>query len=125
MVDVTDHDCRLPTDVVDCRTMFPMLKRRREEPFMLVVGMTGVKMGDEFAQVGCAHGGRFAAVAAKVGLTGRTVAVVPDEASAVRARKGAEQAGVLVDIEIAPPSTLPLHDASFDLAILDDTGGLL
>ena len=50
--------------------------------------MTGVKMGDRFAQVGCAHGGRLGAVAAKVGLSGRAVAVVPDERSAARARKG-------------------------------------
>src|SRR5262245_20927348 len=105
--------------------MFPMLKRKREDPFMLVVGMTGVRMGDQLAQIGCAHGGRLAAVAAKVGLTGRAVAVVPDEASAARARKGAEQGGVLVDIEIAPPWNLPLDIDSFDLAIVDDTGGLL
>ena len=105
--------------------MFPMLRRRRDDPFMLVVGMTSVRMGDHFAQIGCADGGRFAAVAAKVGLTGRAVAVVPDEASAARARKGAAQAGVLVDVEIAPPSSLPLAAASFDLAIIDDTGGLL
>jgi ubiquinone/menaquinone biosynthesis C-methylase UbiE len=105
--------------------MFPMLKRKREEPFMLVVGMTGVKMGDQVAQIGCAHGGRLAAVAAKVGLSGRAVVVVPDEPSASCARKGVEQAGVLVDIEIAPPWNLPLDDASFNLTIVDDTGGLL
>lgn len=100
-----------------------MLKRRRDDPFMLIVGMTGVKLGDRFVQVGCAHGGRLAAVAAKVGLSGRAVAVVPDETSAERARRGAEQAGVLVELEIAPPTRLPLDDASFDLAIIDDTGG--
>jgi ubiquinone/menaquinone biosynthesis C-methylase UbiE len=102
-----------------------MLKRKRDDPFMLVVGMTGVKMGEQFAQVGCAHGGRLAAVAVKVGLSGRAVAVVPDEASALRARKGAEQGGVLVEIEIAPPTQLPLDDAAFDLVVVDDTGGLL
>jgi ubiquinone/menaquinone biosynthesis C-methylase UbiE len=101
-----------------------MLKRR-EDPHFLAVGMTGVKMGDRIAQVGCAEGGRMAAVAAKVGLSGRAVAVVPDEASASRARKGAERAGVLVELEIAPPTRLPLDDGAFDLAIIDDTGGLL
>jgi ArsR family transcriptional regulator len=102
-----------------------LLKRRRDDPFMLLVGMTGVKMGDRIAQIGCAHGGRLAAIAAKVGLSGRAVAVAPDEASAARARKGAEQAGVLVELEIAPPARLPLEDGAFDLAIIDDTGGLL
>src|SRR6185436_8555509 len=102
----------------------PMLKRR-DDPFMLIVGMTSVKMGDRLAQIGCAHGGRLAAVAAKVGLSGRAIAVVPDETSAERARKGAEQAGVLVDIETAPPTKLPLDDSSFDLVVIDNTDGML
>jgi ubiquinone/menaquinone biosynthesis C-methylase UbiE len=102
-----------------------MLKRRRDDPFMLVTGMTGVKMGDRFAQVGCAHGGRLAAIASRVGLSGRAVAVVPDAESAARAQKGAEQAGVLIDVEIAPPTQLRLEDDAFDVVIIDDTGGLL
>jgi ubiquinone/menaquinone biosynthesis C-methylase UbiE len=99
--------------------------RRKSDPNQLVVGMAGAKMGDRIVQIGCAHGGRLAAVAAKVGLSGRAVAVVPDDASAARARKGAEQEGVLVEIEIAPPGRLPLEDAAFDLAIIDDTDGFL
>ena len=61
--------------------------------------MTGVKLGDRIAQIGCADGGRLAAVAAKAGLSGRAVAVLPDEVSAERARKGAERAGVLVELK--------------------------
>jgi ubiquinone/menaquinone biosynthesis C-methylase UbiE len=91
---------------------------------MLVVGMTGVKMGDRLVQLGCAHGGRLGAVASKVGLSGQAVAIVPDEASAVRARKGAAGAGVLVEIEVGPPTHLPLGDRAFDVAVVDDTGGL-
>ena len=86
------------------------LRRKRDEPHLLVVGMTGVRMGDRVAQVGCAHGGRLAAVAAKVGLSGRAVAFVPDDASAARARKAVDDAGVLVEIEIAPPTALPADD---------------
>src|SRR6185312_9857156 len=41
------------------------------------------------------------------------------------ARKGAAKAGVLVEIEIAPPTHLPADEASFDLAVVDDTDGLL
>jgi ubiquinone/menaquinone biosynthesis C-methylase UbiE len=100
------------------------LRRRRDDPYLLVVGMTGVRMGDRIAQVGCAHGGRLAAVAAKAGLSGRAVAFVPDEASSARARKAVEDAGVLVDIELAQPAKLPAEGQSFDLAIVDDTGGL-
>src|SRR5436309_10546868 len=92
---------------------------RRDNPYMLVVSMTGVKMGDRLVQIGCAHGGRMAAVAAKVGLTGRALAIVPDAESAARATKGAADAGVLVDVETAPPTHLPIDDGAFDLAIVD------
>ena len=90
---------------------------------MLTVGMTGVKMGDRLLQVGCADGGPLAAVAAKVGLSGRAVAVVPDIAAAVRAQKGARRQGVLVDVEIAPATALPVDDTDFDLVIVDDSAG--
>jgi SAM-dependent methyltransferase len=98
---------------------------RRDNPYLLVVSMTGVKMGDRLVQIGCAHGGRLAAVAGKVGLSGRAVLVAPDEASAARARKAAADAGVLVDVEIAAPAKLPVEDGAFDLAVVDETGGLL
>ena len=101
------------------------LLQRRGDPYMLVVGMTGVKLGDRFAQIGCAHGGRLAAIARKVGLSGRAVVIAPDAASAERARKGAAQAGVLVEVETAPPTKLPAENGAFDLAIIDNTSGLL
>lgn len=97
---------------------------KKDNPYLLIVGMTGVKMGDTFVQVGCAHGGRLAAVAGKVGLSGRAAVVAPDESSAGRARKAAEDAGVLVEVEVAPPTRLPLADGEFDLAVVDDTAGL-
>jgi ubiquinone/menaquinone biosynthesis C-methylase UbiE len=97
---------------------------KRDNLHMLVVGMTGVKMGDRLLQVGCAHAGRLGAVAAKVGLSGRAAVVVPDNASAARARKGAADAGVLVDVDVAPATNLPLDDEAFDLAVVDDTAGL-
>jgi ubiquinone/menaquinone biosynthesis C-methylase UbiE len=95
------------------------------EPHSVAISMAGVKMGDRFAQIGCADGGRLGAIAAKVGLSGRAVAVVPDEASAARARKGAAAAGVLVEIETAPPTRLPLDDSSLDLLVVDDAAGIL
>jgi ubiquinone/menaquinone biosynthesis C-methylase UbiE len=94
-------------------------------PHLLVVGMSGVKMGDRLLQVGCANGARLGAIAGKVGLSGRAVVVAPDAASAARANKGAAAAGVLVEVETAPPTHLPVEDAAFDLAIVDETGGLL
>jgi SAM-dependent methyltransferase len=98
---------------------------KRQDPYLLVVSMTGVKLGDQLLLVGCAHGGRLGAVAAKVGLSGRASLVAPDESSAERGRKGAAGAGVLVDVEIAPPTRLPAKADEFDLAVVDDTAGLL
>ena len=96
---------------------------RRDTPFGLVVGMTGVKLGDRLVHIGCANGTRLGAIASKVGLSGRAVAVVPDATAAGRAGKGAANAGALVEIEIAPPTTLPVEDGAFDLAVIDDTDG--
>jgi len=98
---------------------------KRDTPYALIVGMTGVKMGDRLLHVGCPHGARMAAVAAKVGLSGRVVVVAPDESAAAQARKGAAAAGVLVDLEVAPPTKLPVDQAAFDLVVVDDTAGLL
>ena len=99
--------------------------RRRNESHALSVAMTGVKMGDHLAQIGCADGGRLGAIAVKVGLSGRAVAILPDEGAALRARTGAAGAGVLVEVAVAPPTRLPLEDHAFDLVVVDDTGGLL
>ena len=52
------------------------------------------------------------------------MAIVPDGRAADLARKGAEQLGVLVEIEVAPPDALPAEDGSINLAVVDDTGGL-
>ena len=96
---------------------------KRESPYPLIVGMSGVKLGDRVVQIGCANGGPLAAIAAKTGLSGRAVAVVPDDASAARAQKAAAKQGVLVEVEIAPPTRLPLGESSVDLAIADDMAG--
>jgi SAM-dependent methyltransferase len=98
---------------------------RRDDPYALVVGMSGVKMGDRLVQIGCGNADRMAAIAAKVGLSGRAVAILPDQAAAERARKGAERGGVLVEIEVGPPMQLPAADGAFDVALVDDTSGVL
>jgi hypothetical protein len=99
--------------------------RRRDDPFTLVVGMTGVKLGDRVLQIGSPNGARMAAVAAKVGLSGRAVAIAADAQDALRATRGAAAAGVLVEVETAPPTALPLDAGAFDLAVIDNTAGLL
>jgi ubiquinone/menaquinone biosynthesis C-methylase UbiE len=96
---------------------------KREAPFPLVVGMTGVKLGDRVLQIGCSNGGPLAAIAAKVGLSGRALAIVPDQASMVRAQKAAANLGVLVEVELNSSPRLPVDDATFDLVIVDDAAG--
>jgi ubiquinone/menaquinone biosynthesis C-methylase UbiE len=103
--------------------MLPFL--RKGDAHALSVAMAAAKMGDQILQVACADGGRLGAIAVKVGLSGRASAVVPDEESAERARKGAARAGALVDVIVAPPTHLPMEDAAFTLVVVDDTGGLL
>ena len=98
---------------------------KRQNPHQLIVAMTGVQMGDRLLHVGCANASRLGAVAVKVGLSGRAVAVVPDGDSAARAGAGAADAGVLVEVVVAPPMNIPAEDATFDVAIVDDTSGLL
>ena len=95
---------------------------RRPDRYRLVVSMTGVQMGDRLAQIGCADGMRFAAIAAKVGLSGEAVVIVPDNEAAARAQKGAEETGVLIDVKVAPPTRLPIDGGAFDVAVIDNTG---
>jgi|SRR5665213_3744206 len=99
--------------------------RRGGDPHLLAVSMTGVKLGDRLAFVGSPDPGRIAAIATKVGLSGRAAAAVPDDAAVARVNKAAANAGVLVDVDIADVRNLPYGDGEFDLAVVDDTGALL
>ena len=98
--------------------------RRGADPHMLAVSMTGVKLGDRVVFVGAPHPGRTAAIAAKVGLSGRAAAAVPDREAVERLSKAAARAGVLVDADVAAADALPYGDGEFDLAVIDDTGAL-
>ena len=99
--------------------------RRGPDPHALAVSMTGVKLGDRVAFLGMPAPARIAAIAAKVGLSGRAAAVVADDQAAARIGKAAANAGVLVDTDVAALTALPYGAGDFDLAIVDDTGGLL
>jgi SAM-dependent methyltransferase len=92
---------------------------------MLSVSMTGVRLGDRVAFVGVPDAARIAAIAAKVGLSGRAVAVVPDDNADARVNRAAANLGVLVETQVADAARLPFGDGEFDIAVLDDTGALL
>jgi SAM-dependent methyltransferase len=94
-------------------------------PHALPLAMVGVKMGERLLNVGAGDPRMSAAMAGKVGLTGRACAIADSTTGAEALRAAAARAGVLVEIEVAPFSRLPFEDATFDVAVIDSTRGLL
>jgi ubiquinone/menaquinone biosynthesis C-methylase UbiE len=95
--------------------------RRRYD---LAVSMVGVKLGERVLQVGGDDPGLLAALAAKVGFTGRACAVDAGTEAAERARVAAERAGVLVETFTARYEHLPFDPASFDVVVIRPGGSL-
>jgi hypothetical protein len=89
----------------------------------LQVSMTGVKMGERFLLIGCDDAVLLAGLGAKAGLSGLAAAVVFDEHQAVRARTAAAREGFLIEQKIWREAPIGFDDASFDLAVVDDTQG--
>jgi SAM-dependent methyltransferase len=87
----------------------------------LQVSMTGVRMGERFLLVGCDDAVLLAGLGAKVGLSGQAAAVVFDEHQAVRARGAAAREGFLIEQKISRDGRIAFEDATFDLAVVDDT----
>ena len=88
--------------------------------------MTGIKLGDRYLQIGCSDPSLLAAIGSKVGLSGRACVIVTSEEDAVRARRGAESGGVLVEIETTQNlDTFPFEDALFNLIVVDNQHGVL
>lgn len=102
-----------------------MLIRFFRQPAMdpLQVAMTGVRMGEKFVLVGGDDPALLAGLGAKVGMSGGAASVSFDEHQAVRARTAAAKEGFLLDAKIARDGEMPFDDASFDMAIIDDTKG--
>ena len=99
--------------------------RRSGDRHALAIAMTGVALGDRLLNIGCTDASLLGALSAKVGLSGRACAIVPDEAEAARAKRGAEGAGVLLEIETGHFDNFPFEDAAFNLIVIDNQQGLL
>ncbi len=95
------------------------LFRRGEDPRAFLLAMVGVKMGDRLLQLGAGDGSLVAALATKVGLTGRAVIVDDSDAGLERARTAAEREGVLLEFERVSYGTLPFDGESFDVAVVN------
>ena len=101
------------------------LFRTSGEPHELAIALTGVRLGDRMLQIGCADPTLLGAISSKVGLSGRASVAVAGAEMAARARRGAERAGVLVEVEQTALSKLSFADSSFDLVVIDSTDGSL
>lgn len=99
--------------------------RRGGGKHSLAVAMTGVNLGDRLLNIGCTDASLLGAISGKVGLSGRACAIVPNEVEAARARRGAETAGVLLEIETGHLDKFPFEDAAFTVTVLDNQDGLL
>jgi ubiquinone/menaquinone biosynthesis C-methylase UbiE len=99
------------------------LRKSRIEP--LPVTMSAVRMGERVLQIGIDDPAIASALAAKVGLSGNAAIVVADADSAAHARSAASSAGVLVDVQVTPISTLPFENGAFDLVIAHSMRGIL
>jgi SAM-dependent methyltransferase len=96
-----------------------LFDRGRSQRYALALAMTGVRMGERLLMV-VDDAPLAVQLAAKVGLTGRSVLVVGSEATAARLTAAAVEAGVLLeDIRVARLPALPVDDGAFDAAIVD------
>lgn len=91
----------------------------------LAIAMSGVRMGERVLQIGMDTPVVTGLLAAKPGLSGESAMVVPDEATAVSARRAAEQVGALVTIRVHGLETLPYDQHSFDLVVAHNRTGQL
>ena len=95
--------------------MFNWLRKSAIDP--LAVSMAGIKLADKLLVIGCSDPKLVAALASKVGLTGRACAVDDDEARVGNAATVAEREGVLIETALAR-GTIPYPDDSFDVVVL-------
>ena len=89
----------------------------------LQVAMTGVRMGERYLQIFCSDAALTGGLAMKTGLSGVAALAAPDAEQATRARSAAAKAGALIDVQITPATSLPWGADTFDMVVIDNTGG--
>jgi hypothetical protein len=101
---------------------FKFRRMRAMDP--LQVAMTGVRMGERYLQFFCSDATLTSGLATKSGLSGVAALATTDEGQAARARAIATKAGALVDVQVTSAATpLPWQRDSFDMVVVDNTGG--
>ena len=91
---------------------------RKSSVDALPVAMSGVKLGDRLLVMGCSDPLLIAALAGKVGLTGRACAVDANQEKANAARVIAEREGALIESATAPEWVVPFGPGDFDVAVI-------
>lgn len=91
----------------------------------LPITMSAVRMGERVLQMGVDDAALVAAIAAKAGLSGSAVVVVTDDAEAERARSAAARGGVLVDVRVSAPTSVPSESGAFDIVIAHNVRGFV
>jgi ubiquinone/menaquinone biosynthesis C-methylase UbiE len=101
--------------------LFKFRRMRAMDP--LQVAMTGVRMGEKYLQILCSDATLTRGLASKAGLSGMAALAAPDGTHAARAEAAANKAGALIDVKVAPLAELDWPDATFDMVVIDNTGG--
>jgi ubiquinone/menaquinone biosynthesis C-methylase UbiE len=86
----------------------------------LSVSMAAAKLGDRILVMGCGDTGLIAAIGAKTGLTGRTLAIDESRERCTRADFVAQKEGTLIETRTAPLTSVGADAGSFDLVIVRD-----
>jgi len=99
--------------------------RKGPGPHALPLAVVGPRLGNRLLDIGADAAALFAEMAGKVGLTGQACAVVASAEAASRVEAAAAAAGVLADVERATWPGLPVADGAFDVAVIDNTAGMV
>jgi ubiquinone/menaquinone biosynthesis C-methylase UbiE len=98
---------------------------RRLDIDPLAVSMSGVKLGERLLQVGVDDAALAGLLASKTGLSGSAAHAVSTDAEAVKVNRGANKAGVLIEVRVTPLDQLPYEAASFDVVVVHSAAGQL
>jgi SAM-dependent methyltransferase len=98
---------------------FIPLRKSTRTSAPLPVAMSGVRRGERVLQIGIDDPAIAGAIAAIVGVNGRAAFAVADERAAASARRAAENAMALADVEIAALPRLPFAEETFDLVVFN------
>ena len=86
----------------------------------LSVGMAAAKLGDRVLVMGCDDTSLIAAIGARTGLTGRTLAVDESRDRCTRADFVAQKEGTLIETQTTPLTSIGADAGSFDLVLVRD-----